>query len=105
MVWTRANSILALILAAGLGLRLAYCATLSARISHDADAAMFKRAHATGRSVHEVARELADLGPERTAALLAEWSEVESPDLTSPEVLALSSLNALAGQVLATGQV
>ena len=41
-----------------------------------------------------MARELADLGPERTAALLAEWSEPESPDLTSPEVPALSSLNA-----------
>ena len=94
MVHTRANSIVALILAAGLGLRLAYCATLSDRIGHDADAAMFKRAHATGRSVHEVARELADLGPERTAALLAKWSKLESPDLASPEVPAISPLNA-----------
>jgi hypothetical protein len=94
MVRTRANSILALILAAGLGLRLAYCATLSARISHDADAAIFKRAHATGRSVHEIARQLADLGPERTAALLAEWSKFESPDRSSSEVPAISSMNA-----------
>jgi hypothetical protein len=94
MVQTRTNLILVLILTAGLGLRLAYCATLSARISHDADAAMFKRAHATGRSVHEVARELADMGPERTAALLAEWSKLESPDLSPAKVPATSSLNA-----------
>ena len=81
MARTRTNSILALILTAGLGLRLAYCATLSYRISHDADAAMFGGArHGTERP--RGARELANLGPERTAALLAEWSELESPDLT-----------------------
>jgi 4-amino-4-deoxy-L-arabinose transferase-like glycosyltransferase len=94
MVRTRANLILALILAAGLGLRLAYCAFLSARISHDSDAAMFKRAHATGRSVFEVALEVADLSSERKAALLAEWSELESPDVPPAEVPATSALNA-----------
>ena len=80
MVRTRANLILVLIVAAGLGLRLAYCAFLSDRISHDSDAALFKRAHATGRSVFEVALELAAMSPERTAALLAEWSKPAAHD-------------------------
>ncbi len=67
MVGTRANLILVLILAAGLGLRLAYCSFLSDRISHDSDSALFKRAHATDRSVFEVALELAAMSPERSA--------------------------------------
>jgi 4-amino-4-deoxy-L-arabinose transferase-like glycosyltransferase len=94
MIQTRTSLILVLIVAAGLGLRLAYCAFLSDRIRHDADAALFRRAHATGRSVREVAQALAVMGPERTAALLAEWSRPESPDVSPVEVPAAAPLAA-----------
>lgn len=82
MAWVRANLVLLLIVAAGMGLRLGYCGFLSTRISHDSDAVMFRKAYATGRTIRELARELAAMGPERATARLAEWSRLEEGDVS-----------------------
>jgi 4-amino-4-deoxy-L-arabinose transferase-like glycosyltransferase len=83
-----------LILLAGAGLRLAYCAFLSPRVGHDRDEAILKKARATGRTVPEVTLELAGLTPEREAALLAEWSRLESPGASPGAVPNANALNA-----------
>jgi 4-amino-4-deoxy-L-arabinose transferase-like glycosyltransferase len=85
MIETTNRTRIALIVAAGFGVRLLFCTFYSDRISHDADAAMFARAHSTGQTVHEVALELAHLGPDLAAKLLAEWSAKESLDRARSE--------------------
>jgi 4-amino-4-deoxy-L-arabinose transferase-like glycosyltransferase len=89
----KTGKILVLILVAGLGLRFAYSAALAGRINHDRDAAILKKARATGRSVPPVALELAGLTPERAATLLAEWSRLESPGVSPAAVRNTTALN------------
>jgi 4-amino-4-deoxy-L-arabinose transferase-like glycosyltransferase len=92
MLSARTGKVLILTLLSGMGLRLAYCALLPRRVDHDRDVAILKKAQATGRSVHDVALELADLTPER-AALLAEWSRLATPGVSPAAVPGFNALN------------
>jgi 4-amino-4-deoxy-L-arabinose transferase-like glycosyltransferase len=90
---TRSGRILVLILLAGLGLRLAFCAFLSPRVDRVHEAAITRAAHAMGKSVRAVAQEIADMSPERASAMLAEWSGPVSSEVAGSGVLARTALN------------
>ena len=90
---SKTQGILVLILVSGLALRFAYCAVLAHRIDQERQAAILKKARASGRTVPDVALELAGLSSPRAAEVIAEWSHIESPLTAEKSTSNASSLN------------